>query len=563
LCKIRGVNPKKSPFFSDGKALYHYSDGSVQVKNTEAETKDKKWFFQQGKGCLFMDKNLTFARKDEDKTIYLCEGATDTLELCAVGKRAVGVPGLERIEQMLNADVLKGIENIVLCFDYDKNGAGQNKAKDLIANVNAIPWDIEISKIDWEKWSGLHQYLSRNDKIDVRAFNILVRKRIRERFPDISRSELYQKVTRRFRKVIDSITVPIDREAEIYAVKPHLKTRSIKDDALDDSIEPPTFIIDKLLPPGLTLIVGDPKAGKSIFAYNIARSVSQNVPLFGKFDVNKKGTVIYFALEDPAHRRKQRIRKIHGTDFNKFKDNFLTISSWPCLNEESINDLRLLAQIHKPKLIIIDPFIDIMRLSGVGRAQTKEEYSQMKALKTLADEGDFAMIVVHHPNKSRDVPHLYRISGTLMLAAAVDNFLMIETGDFDDMDRIITNKLILKGREVGQGEDPAMYVLNRKFAALTWEVDTEKQLWDSVQQQRAWEVLVELHKDSTSGWVQLKDIASALAREKPNVIKTLRKMRTHVIAGPTGKYRPRLNTNKENVENDDEEDFYDGDDKEE
>lgn len=550
LCKILGVSPKKSPFFSEGRELYHYSDGSIQVKDTEAEKKDKKWFFQQGKGCLFMDKNLTLAKKDEDKTIYLCEGATDTLALCAIGKRAVGVPGLERIEKMLNSDVLKGIENIVLCFDYDKNGAGQNKTQELIANVNVIPWGIEVSKIDWEKWTGLQEYLSKNDKIDVRAFNTFVRRRIKTKFPDLSKSELYEKTAKTFRKKIDALTEPVDREAEIYAAKPHLKTRSLKEEALDDSIKRPKFIIDKIIPPGLTLIVGDPKAGKSILAYNIARSVSQNIPLFGKFEVQRRGKVIYFALEDPAHRRKYRIRKIHGTDFDTFKDNFLTIDKWPSLSDESIADLRLLIQMNRPKLIIIDPFIDIMRFAGNGRSQPKAEYDQMIALKGLADEFKIAVVVVHHPNKSKDVPKLYRISGSLMLSAAVDNFLLLETGEVDNMDRITSNKLVLMGREVGQGEDPGIYVLNRSFKSLTWIVSKNKLLFDSAERQKTWDVLIELHGESSSEWIPLSEIAKALGKEKSNVIRTLRSMREHVIAGPRGKYRPKLNREKVEADSD-------------
>ena len=94
---------------------------------------------------------------------------------------------------------------------------------------------------------------------------------------------------------------------DLPRVEPDLKP-SFEPLTVDSLLSPeraaPSWPISNLLPPGLTILAGAPKVGKSWLALQIARSVATGEPLFG--EPVTQGPILYLALEDTPARLKDR-----------------------------------------------------------------------------------------------------------------------------------------------------------------------------------------------------------------------------------------------------------------
>ena len=69
------------------------------------------------------------------------------------------------------------------------------------------------------------------------------------------------------------------------------------------------WIVEELIPEGLTILAGKPKSGKSWLALGLSLCVSRGVKFLNKFDTEQKA-ILYLALEDNHRRIKDRINNI-------------------------------------------------------------------------------------------------------------------------------------------------------------------------------------------------------------------------------------------------------------
>ena len=71
------------------------------------------------------------------------------------------------------------------------------------------------------------------------------------------------------------------------------------------------WVVDDLLPEGLTILAGAPKIGKSFFCLNLALAVSQAGTFLSRYKVSKPKSVLYFALDnDPQRLIQSRLKMI-------------------------------------------------------------------------------------------------------------------------------------------------------------------------------------------------------------------------------------------------------------
>ena len=80
---------------------------------------------------------------------------------------------------------------------------------------------------------------------------------------------------------------------------------------------PPQWLVEGLLPEGLTVLSGAPKIGKSWLSLQIALSITTASPLFGRAPASEK-SVLLLALEDNERRLQERISKCRLTASEKF-----------------------------------------------------------------------------------------------------------------------------------------------------------------------------------------------------------------------------------------------------
>lgn len=161
---------------------------------------------------------------------------------------------------------------------------------------------------------------------------------------------------------------------------------------------PQMFIVEGLLPTGLTMIAGAPKIGKSWFCMDLALCIASGRPFLGR--ETQQGAVLYLALEDQPRRLKERMKKVApDADWSTLPMDIWTESR--AMDEGGLDDLRKwLEAAVNPRAIMID----VWGRFEPRTASTKNEYSHithtMQQLQQLIAENDVALLLVHHTRKS-------------------------------------------------------------------------------------------------------------------------------------------------------------------
>jgi len=224
---------------------------------------------------------------------------------------------------------------------------------------------------------------------------------------------------------------------------------------LELDIEPPRYIVSRILPTGLHLLAGSPKIGKSWLALWLCDRVSKGLPVW-EFPCEKSGT-FYLSLEDTIDRLHFRLAKI--TDEGSEQILFATASSG--LAENFCTQLENFIKSNPDTALI---FIDtLQRLRGSGTSSYGAEYEEIGKIKALADKYKIAIVLVHHLRKSPAGDPLNKISGSVGIAGAVDGIFILEK------ERRAENRAVL-------------YVTGRDIEdiQINLEFDSESSVWNFV-----------------------------------------------------------------------------------
>lgn len=185
---------------------------------------------------------------------------------------------------------------------------------------------------------------------------------------------------------------------------------------------PPTeYVVDGLIPEGLTYIIAAPKIGKSWMVLDLALAVTQGVPFLGAIPVEQR-PVLYLALEDGPKRIQNRARGLNCRDLPE------TISFVHRVKPEHARDLmREFMNLHagQQPLVILDTLGKIKPGKSPGDGAYEHDYAVSAGLKEVADDAHGSVIVVHHNRKAGSDDFLEDVSGTQGIAGAADTIIVI------------------------------------------------------------------------------------------------------------------------------------------
>jgi hypothetical protein len=196
------------------------------------------------------------------------------------------------------------------------------------------------------------------------------------------------------------------------------KPVSIRANELQKMTFPPVeWVIDGLLPLGLTLLAGKPKIGKSWFGLGASTAVAKGAPMLGC--PNAGGDVLYCALEDSQRRLQRRMTRVCADGDWPSRLTFWT--HMPRLNEGGLEALEdWIASAPNPKLIVIDVLGAVRRERKGAEPVYDYDYESVAPLKRLADQHDLGIVVVHHTRKQMAEDALEEVSGSNGLTGAAD-----------------------------------------------------------------------------------------------------------------------------------------------
>lgn len=187
--------------------------------------------------------------------------------------------------------------------------------------------------------------------------------------------------------------------------------------ALD--VEPPRFIVARLIPTGLHLLAGSPKTGKSWLALWLCHQIASGGKVW-EFDTQKCGA-LYISLEDTLDRLHLRLSRI--TEQGS-KDIFFATAADNLANG-LIEQLEAFAKSYPDTgLIVIDTFQRIR--DGENESTYANDYREVVKIKALADKLRIAVLLVHHLRKMPDSDPFNMVSGSTGIIGAVDSIFVLE-----------------------------------------------------------------------------------------------------------------------------------------
>jgi hypothetical protein len=188
-----------------------------------------------------------------------------------------------------------------------------------------------------------------------------------------------------------------------------------------------TYLWTDRLPRGMcTGLVGDPGTCKSYLTQAIAARVTRGRSLPGDpSGTGEPASVLYFNAEDHAART-IRVRADHlDTDPKRLVllEAFTKQDKRVAFSDEHLPALRRLIRHHGVVLLVIDP-VNAFFPASVDLFRDNEVREALAGLLDLVEETDVALWLVTHMRKADAEKVIYRVSGSIGLAAVMRSVLL-------------------------------------------------------------------------------------------------------------------------------------------
>ncbi|MFI3325554.1 MAG: AAA family ATPase [Clostridia bacterium] len=191
---------------------------------------------------------------------------------------------------------------------------------------------------------------------------------------------------------------------------------------LEKEIEQIPFVVNEILPIGLSLLAGESKIGKSWLSLWLSVQVAKGEKVWNFDSCN--GTVLYLCFEDNEIRIQNRLIDI--TEDAPSNVHFCIDSCK--LGGEIENKIQNFITEHKNTNLIIIDTLQTIRPDN-RESNYSNDYSDLRILKRLADENKIAIVLIHHFRKTKSKDIFDMITGSTGLQGAVDTMFTLSQSD--------------------------------------------------------------------------------------------------------------------------------------
>lgn len=221
------------------------------------------------------------------------------------------------------------------------------------------------------------------------------------------------------------------------------------------------FVVDGLIPQGLSVLSGSSKIGKSWLMLWLGIQVARGQPVW-EFETHKSD-VLYLCLEDTYARIQSRLYQITDEAPPELR---IATTSFQIANGLEQQIEQYLSDFPKTKLVIIDTFQKVRDSKSTGgkSGMYAGDYDDVTALKNISDKYGIAVVVVHHVRKLKDVSDPFNeVSGSTGITGAADTNFVLKRSRANE-----TGTLLATGRDIAYQE-------------LTLKFDNRSHLWELVE----------------------------------------------------------------------------------
>jgi RecA-family ATPase len=277
-------------------------------------------------------------------------------------------------------------------------------------------------------------------------------------------------------------------------------------------IPPINWAIENLIPEGLTLLTGRPKAGKSYMAFDIALSVANGNKFLGRFN-SVQGKTLYLPYEDNARRVQGRINDVmNGLDA---PENLLFPSDlqFPKIDDGGVEKIhRIIQDIPELRLIIIDTFGSAISqsFSHFGTSY-KDDYEFMFNLQKMALDYQVGILLIHHTRKLISENVFDEVVGSTGVTASPDTIMMLRKSRGKVALHITGRDIKESNFEVRFDED-----------SYHWEIIADKISFAHTAERQE---IVDLFESDPDKELKVKEITDLLGKSRESVSQILTKMK--------------------------------------
>lgn len=240
------------------------------------------------------------------------------------------------------------------------------------------------------------------------------------------------------------------------------KLKTIDADTLLSTLMDKTlFVVDGLIPQGLSVLSGSSKIGKSWLMLWLSLQVARGQPVW-EFETHKSD-VLYLCLEDTYARIQNRLYKITDEAPSELR---IATTSFQIGNGLEQQIEQYLSDFPNTKLVIIDTFQKVRdsKNSGGKSGMYAGDYDDVSALKNISDKYGIAVVVVHHVRKLKDVSDPFNeVSGSTGITGAADTNFVLKRSRANE-----TGTLLATGRDI-------------EYQKLTLKFNSQSHLWELVE----------------------------------------------------------------------------------
>ena len=178
------------------------------------------------------------------------------------------------------------------------------------------------------------------------------------------------------------------------------------------------WVVDDLIPEGLTILAGQSKIGKSWFLLQMALCVASGSPFLGTFNANP-ASVLYIALEDNARRIQNRMEKLGMQTSEKL----IFLYEW----QDNSDALDYYLEAYPTVKVVI---IDTWGRYVTGACKDGNDYNEVTSLAgrlhTIAKNHNAAIIVCTPTRKGASAGDWFDdIIGSMALPSVADTILKL------------------------------------------------------------------------------------------------------------------------------------------
>lgn len=184
------------------------------------------------------------------------------------------------------------------------------------------------------------------------------------------------------------------------------------------------WAVPGLIPEGLTLFVGPPKAGKSWVITACLLAIAAGGRALGKVPTGAERSVLNLAFEDGDRRQQSRCRAL--MEGAPIPERYAYLTKLTRAGAVLPTIRQYLDATENPGLIAVDTLGKVMPDSRMGETSYSRDYRVSGALKDAADSRPgLAVVAVHHDRKAVTEDFVESVSGTNGLAGAADTIIVL------------------------------------------------------------------------------------------------------------------------------------------